>query len=193
MDALLALDYSIFEWIHHQGQTDWLDAIMPLWRDKYTWIPAYICLLGFFIWRYKWQTVGIVLGLVLVVGLADTASSQWIKKSVQRLRPCNDPEVITRTADLVHCGSGYSFTSSHATNHFAVAVFLILLLRRRYRSKALVIGLLFWAASIAYGQVYVGVHYPLDVSVGALLGMSIGWLVATLHQRAHTRYQLKWI
>jgi undecaprenyl-diphosphatase len=35
-----------------------------------------------------------------------------------------------------------------------------------------------WAAGIAFAQVYVGVHYPLDVVAGGLLGALIGWAVA---------------
>jgi len=38
--------------------------------------------------------------------------------------------------------------------------------------------LILWAASIAYAQVYVGVHYPLDVIAGGLLGWLIGSLLA---------------
>jgi undecaprenyl-diphosphatase len=36
--------------------------------------------------------------------------------------------------------------------------------------------LLFWAALIAFSQVYVGVHFPLDVVCGATIGGIIGWL-----------------
>jgi undecaprenyl-diphosphatase len=36
-----------------------------------------------------------------------------------------------------------------------------------------------WAATIAYGQVYVGVHYPLDILAGTGLGCLIGYLTGT--------------
>jgi undecaprenyl-diphosphatase len=77
---------------------------------------------------------------------------------------------------LVQCGSGYSFPSTHATNHFAFALFMIGTLAQRYRW--IVAPLIIWAAAIAYAQVYVGVHYPFDVLCGALLGSSIGIFVA---------------
>jgi len=83
---------------------------------------------------------------------------------------------------LVHCGRAYSFTSSHAANHFAIAVFISLTLGLLY--SWIKWPLLLWAGSIAYGQVYVGVHYPLDVIVGSLVGIIIGYLVAKLYLSA---------
>jgi len=110
---------------------------------------------------------------LLCFAAADFSSSQILKKQVQRLRPCNDPALAAQVQLRVPCGSGYSFTSSHAANHFAVALFLIGVfgdLNRWIRPS-----LLLWAGSIALSQVYVGVHYPGDVLCGGLLGSLIGW------------------
>jgi membrane-associated phospholipid phosphatase len=41
-------------------------------------------------------------------------------------------------------------------------------------------GFLALAVAVSYSRVYVGVHYPGDVLGGAILGLSIGWLVASL-------------
>lgn len=147
---------------------------MPYWREKTTWIPLYagILIINFLKFSWKKALVFIIL-LAGTVGLADQISSQWIKKSVKRTRPCNDQLLKKDVHLLIDCGSGYSFTSSHATNHFAVAFFIAFAL---FSSKKIWrILLLFWAGSIAFGQVYVGVHYPLDVAVGAILGVLIGW------------------
>ena len=112
-------------------------------------------------------------------------SSKIIKKSVQRTRPCNDISRLSEQGHevklLVPCGSGYSFPSSHATNHFAVAVFVIFTFANR--KKWLKWGLIAWASSIALGQVYVGVHYPLDVLCGGLLGSFIGWGLAFFYKK----------
>ncbi|MBT5990208.1 MAG: phosphatase PAP2 family protein, partial [Bacteroidetes bacterium] len=67
---------------------------------------------------------------------------------------------------------GFSFPSSHATNHFAVAVYLTTLFYSKWK-WILPLSIL-WAFSISYSQIYVGVHYPVDVVTGALLGTSIG-------------------
>ncbi|NJK84133.1 MAG: phosphatase PAP2 family protein [Saprospiraceae bacterium] len=111
--------------------------------------------------------------MAATVGLADQVSSQLVKKNVKRLRPCRQIELQENINVLVPCGSGYSFTSSHATNHFAIATFVGFILFSAAR-VALVL-LFFWAATIALGQVYVGVHYPFDIGVGACIGLFIGY------------------
>jgi undecaprenyl-diphosphatase len=180
MEAILELDQTIFFLINNDGHNAFLDAIMPYWRNKYTWIPFYLALAGFVIYKFKTKGLYLILGLALTVGVADTLSSKVIKKSVQRLRPCNDTQINQQVKLLVRCGGGYSFTSSHATNHFAVALFLIGTLGRIFRRMKW--PLLFWAATIALGQVYVGVHYPFDILVGGTIGSLIGIGVARLYQ-----------
>lgn len=180
MEAILELDQTIFFLINNDGHNAFLDAIMPYWRNKYTWIPFYLALAAFVIYKFKTKGLYLVLALALTVGIADTISSKVIKKSVQRLRPCNDTQINQQVKLLVRCGGGYSFTSSHATNHFAVALFLIGTLGRIFRRMKW--PLLFWAATIALGQVYVGVHYPFDILVGGTIGSLIGIGVARLYQ-----------
>ena len=180
MEAILELDQTIFFLINNDGHNAFLDAIMPYWRDKYTWIPFYLALAAFVIYKFKTKGLYLILALALTVGIADTISSKVIKKSVQRLRPCNDTQINQQVKLLVRCGGGYSFTSSHATNHFAVALFLISTLGRIFRRIKW--PLLFWAATIALGQVYVGVHYPFDILVGGTIGSLIGIGMARLFQ-----------
>ena len=151
---------------------------MPVWREKTTWIPAYVLLLIYLIRQFGLKGLYIILALVATVGLGDSLSHRLIKKQVERPRPCQVLEEPEELRLLVKCGGGYSFTSNHATNHFAVAVFLILVLGHLWGPWKWL--LLVWAASIAYGQVYVGLHYPADILVGALLGSGIAWLTATL-------------
>jgi len=83
---------------------------------------------------------------------------------------------------LAGCGGGYSFPSSHASNHFALASLLAPSWARGASSRWRW-ALFLWAASIAYGQVYVGMHYPVDVLFGALLGTAIGWGASRLYCR----------
>lgn len=149
-------------------QNDIFDAVMPILRNKYTWYPFYLFLLGFLLLNYRLKGVFIVLGLALVIGLSDSTSSHLIKKNVQRARPCKLYDQPKDIHLLVGCGSGYSFPSSHAANHFSMAVFLLLSLGRVFRR--IKIPLLLWAACVSFAQVYVGVHYPLDVVAGALAG-----------------------
>lgn len=181
MEQVIALDQFLFELINGQAHNAVLDWLMPIWREKSTWIPLYLALAAFVGYKYRLQGLYLLLALALAVGLADTVSSKIIKPSVHRLRPCNDPALKDEVQLLVHCGSGYSFTSSHASNHFAVAAFLSLTLGLHYRRIRWPLYL--WAASIALGQVYVGVHFPLDIFIGAILGIIIGNIVAKTYLR----------
>jgi undecaprenyl-diphosphatase len=181
MTDLLQFDRWLFHAINDGLQNPVFDLIAPYWREKEFWIPLYVLLAGFVAWKFRWKVVYFVLAVALTVTIADQTSSELVKKHVERLRPCNDPAVRDDVRLLISCGSGYSFTSSHAANHFAAAVFLAMTLGAIYRRIRLL--LLLWAASVALAQVYVGVHYPLDVIGGGLLGAGIGFLVAKLYLR----------
>lgn len=151
-----------------------MDILMPLIRDKYTWIPLYAVILFFIIKKYRLKSLYVLGFTGLAILLSDRISAGIIKPLVQRLRPCNDPCISGLFDPLIDCGSGFSFVSSHATNHFALAFFFISVLVTRSNRFAITSVFVFWAAIISFAQVYVGVHYPLDVATGALIGTIIG-------------------
>jgi len=168
--SIVDLDQQLFHLLNSSWTNGVFDAILPVWRDKYFWLPVYVYIIAFLFYNYGKKAYWFVIFMILTVGVADLVSSQLIKKNVQRIRPCNDIEMVS-VRELVRCGSGYSFTSSHAANHFALSFFLLgtLAVRRKWL-KWLLIG---WAVSIAYAQVYVGVHFPIDVISGAILGVLV--------------------
>jgi undecaprenyl-diphosphatase len=67
-------------------------------------------------------------------------------------------------------GSLYGFVSSHSANGFAVFSFTTSILKNRNYWFLL----LFWAILFSYSRIYSGVHYPLDILGGAVLGWIIG-------------------
>ncbi len=179
-DILQQWDTRLFFWINHGWSSNFLDALLPVLRERLIWAPFYLFILVFSLLNYGkkgWILLGM---LLLCFAVADFTSSSILKKQVQRLRPCNDPALAAQVQLRVPCGSGYSFTSSHAANHFAVALFLIGVFGHLNRWIRPI--LLLWAGSIALSQVYVGVHYPGDVLGGGLLGSLIGWGGARLMQ-----------
>jgi len=170
MEAILQFDEQIFYLINSEGQNAFFDWLLPLWRNKLTWIPLYLFMTIVILYQLKIKGLYLLLALGITIGVADTLSSKVIKKTVKRERPCRNNK-LPEVRNLVHCGGGYSFTSSHATNHFAVAAFLVFLTANIFgRWRYL---LWFWAFLVAYAQVYVGVHYPLDVICGGSLGVII--------------------
>lgn len=178
MDILQAIDSTVFHWINVSWGNRFFDFILPLWREKWIWTPFYLFLVVFVLqnWRGRRGLI-ILLGLVAVIGLSDFTSSTLLKKNIRRLRPCNNPEMQDQLVRRVDCGSGYSFTSSHAANHFSIAIYLSILFG--YLSPWIRPALISWAFVVAYAQVYVGVHYPGDVLVGGILGALIARFVAS--------------
>lgn len=181
MTPLLNFDEWLFHLINVQWTQPWLDVIFPVWREKTTWIPLYLLIAVYSIWQYRAKGALLLLALILTVGITDTLSHRLIKKQVQRPRPCQVDGYSGEHRTLIPCGSGYSFTSNHATNHFGIAAFLAFTLGLSLRWTFW--WFFVWAFTIAYGQVYVGVHYPLDVICGALLGTLVGWLSSRLFRK----------
>jgi len=180
LEQLLQWDTQWFLAVNNGWHNSFFNSVLPFLRNKLLWIPLYLFLLVFILMNHTNKAIFILLFAGLTIFAADFTSSKIVKPQIERLRPCNNPEVKKNVKLLVHCGQGYSFTSSHATNHFAVAVYLILILK--FKISWL---LLFWAFSVSISQVYVGVHYPLDILGGAMLGSVIGFIFGKLC--------LKWI
>jgi len=122
---------------------------------------------------------------VLALIVADYCSSSIIKPLVERLRPCHDPAMQAGIHLLVHCGGGKSFPSSHSANSFAVALFFF---GATPHARRTIRAVLFLAVLIALSRVFVGVHYPLDITAGAALGALIGWLIGRLYQWSEKDY-----
>lgn len=178
---MLQLDRHLFYFINHDLTNSFFDVVMPWLRNPKFWIPLYVFIVVFCIWKYKKQGIVIILLLLATVGVADFTSASLIKYQVQRLRPCREPALAGKVISRVGCGTGYSFPSTHATDHFAMAVFLILIFCKKWR-WIWFWGIL-WAGLISFAQVYVGVHYPVDVTAGALYGSLIGTLFALLNKK----------
>ena len=173
----LTLDYQAFFWINRYATHPLLDTVMPFLRDQYFWSPLYLFIIVYLFFHYPRRTAWLMLGgVLLVVLLSDQISSSLIKPYFERLHPCRDPDFTQYVHLLIPCGSGKSFVSSHAANHFAVATYFSVL----FQSFRLTFLAFLWASIVAYGQVYVGVHYPSDVLFGSLLGIGIGAIIVLL-------------
>ena len=174
LEHLIQLDRHIFYFINHDLTNPFFDWFMPILRNRFTWIPLYIFILSFCLWKYKKTGVLIVILLALAPGFTDFTSVHLMKNNVQRLRPCRDPIVSQTIIARVPCGTGYSFPSTHATDHFPMAGFISFVFFRRW--KWIGLWAVLWAGSISFAQVYVGVHFPIDITLGMLYCIFLGWL-----------------
>ncbi|MCF0062735.1 phosphatase PAP2 family protein [Dyadobacter chenwenxiniae] len=184
VDMLINSDQDLFLWLngHH---TPWLDSLMYWITFKYTWIPMYMVLIAVHL-RKDWKKGLAELAVVLVaVIIADKITSGLMKPYFVRFRPCHEPELQGLVHQVTGCGGLYGFASSHASTSFAVATAWFAFLR----TKAPNMWLIFvWAAIYSYSRVYVGVHYPADIVIGALIGLLVGWLCIKLYHTFLTRY-----
>lgn len=183
MAKLLELDRELFKLINGGNwHNDFVDTIMLFIRNRDTWWPLYLFLLLFAIFNLQKKAIWWILFAALTVVISNFISSDLIKENFFRLRPCNDPTMSDGIRILVaYRPQSSSFTSSHATNHFALGTFFYFTLNKFIGKWALLF--LFWAFLVCLAQVYVGVHYPLDVICGGLIGFIFGYLVAKLFNK----------
>ncbi|MBK6566205.1 MAG: phosphatase PAP2 family protein [Saprospiraceae bacterium] len=173
-------DENLFYWINSGWSNVFFDFLMPVLRNKYTWIPLYTFLMAFFLFNFGKKGYYYILLTILTVACSDMVSNHGFKKNFKRLRPCNT-ELSVPIVERIPCGSGYSFTSNHAANHFALATFFSMVFG--WKNRKIRYAFMAWATMIALAQVYVGLHYPFDVIGGALLGSFIGFIIAKTGER----------
>jgi len=170
------------KWLLVKINNDWnhpfLDSLLPYLRETIFWYPLYLFIFLWISLKFGIKGCWWVVGIIVTAALSDLISSQVVKQLIFRTRPCQDAEVGNLIRFLVnYCPGSSSFTSSHATSHFAQAMFYYITLNQFNKWWMLAFG---WAFAIVYTQVYVGVHYPFDVFCGAILGCFIGWVTGKM-------------
>ena len=180
-------DRSLLTAINFDGPTGY-DFFWAMYSDKWTWIPFMLvivyCLLRPGNWRHRLLMVGSV---ALLFVLSDFVVSSFIKNVVCRPRPSHDPAVMDLLSYVNgYRGGAYGFPSNHASNGFAAATFLALLLRNRW----VTLSAFLWAIGSCYSRMYLGVHYPSDILCGAMLGIVFAIIIFFLYKKAAKRLAL---
>ena len=193
LEWLYSVDYAVLDAI--QGiHTDFLDAAMRtvthLGDGGVFWLAMGV-ILCFPQKTRKWG-----FGLILAVIFGAIGCNVILKNAVQRIRPYDNPlgtftaeQLLAQGIDLPH---DWSFPSGHTTASFAAATAIFL------RSKKVGTPLLILAAVIAFSRLYLYIHYPSDVLVGMLWGITaaiLAYLVLnklTNSQKFGARLQTFW-
>lgn len=170
IDFILSIDQQILLFINGHN-SDFFDAIMIYVSSKLGWLPLYVLLLYIFYTDYKKLIWLPLLVIALSVLLSDQISVHLFKNVFQRLRPCHEEGLIDQLNLIKNCGGKYGFVSSHATNSSSAAALVIMLLRNN--RKWIWPVMISYTLVISYSRVYLGVHYPLDVVAGTMLGIII--------------------
>lgn len=179
LEELLNFDKELFLFINNLGNPTW-DAFWMFVTNKFSSIPIYLFLIfltyrNFDVKKMLWIVATVILLVVITNGLADV-----FKYGVQRLRPCYDSEVNTLMRLVKDsCGGKFGYFSAHAANSFAIAFFFTKILSQKLRYIG--IFLMVWAFLMAYSRIYIGVHFPLDVITGGLIGFMLSWIATKLY------------
>ena len=184
---------SIDHWLFHQINQVWtnpvFDLVFVFIRQAELWVPFYLFLLVFGLVNFGKKALWWSATLIMTAIISDLVSSSIIKNIIFRLRPCRNPDLANQVRVLVnYCPKSSSFTSSHACNHFALAFFIFITLNQTGSWRWL---LFLWAFLISYAQVYVGVHYPLDILGGTLAGSSVGYMMSIFYKKQFGTLSLK--
>jgi len=170
LEKIINYDKELFIYLNSLGSEPWDNFWITL-TNQFSWIPLFALLLFLVFRSYGWKK-GLI--LMVVAALLITFSDQFvnlIKDYFGRLRPNNDTS-INGLIRILKGPSSFSFVSGHSTTSFAVSTFIIATLKKHYKYPFL---LLIWPILFAYSRIYVGVHFPIDIFVGMLLGILIGY------------------
>ena len=191
----------LIHYLHHLDQdltlalnslhSPFTDAVWVLFSDRKIWYLLYLVLAVLLFVRLGWKKALVVLVSVILTVVACDQFANLVKNSVARLRPCWDSYMVEGGLHrLEGKGSYYGFFSAHAANAFGVAVSILMGLRKTRGYNLMAWLLLSWAALVSISRVFVGKHFLGDVLVGAIVGMSLGWIIGRAARWVIDKYSL---
>lgn len=182
-EKLLEWDQQALIYLNNLG-SEQFDAFWLTVTKFPTWIPLFLLIIFLLIKTHnRKESVGIFFSFIAMV-LFVTAAIFLAKENVGRLRPINDANVNTYLRALTK-PSDYSFFSGHAASSFSIASLSILYLRKKIKWIYI---LLLWPVLFTFSRMYLGVHYPLDILVGSIVGILLAYVFYKMHQKLKAPY-----
>lgn len=159
--------------------SSFFDPIMKNISAFWFWYPVVALFVILSIKIFKKRFWVPVLFAIICFAITDQ-TSHHVKESIQRYRPTHNLDI----SNEVHLVDGYTggmhgFFSGHAASSFGLAFITSLFIRKKWY----VILIMSWAVLVSYSRIYLGVHYPSDILVGAIFGTGIAYLVFWLSKR----------
>tara|TARA_B100001250_G_scaffold101640_1_gene85533 strand:+ start:335 stop:931 length:597 start_codon:yes stop_codon:yes gene_type:complete len=172
IDILVEIDKKLMVFLNKTISNSIFDILMPIITNQ-----NFLAIIGVILiiyLGYFGEKKGRITLLVLLfaAGMSDAICAQIIKPWVGRIRPSH--EFIEYINLLVSKGGKWSFPSNHAANSFAFATVLSYFYDK---NKIILFSI---ASTISFSRVYVGVHYPMDIFFGGLIGYTISWVILSI-------------
>ena len=171
LDKIIQYDKELLVFLNGLGNENW-DSFWLIITNQLSWIPLYLLFFFLIFKLFGWKKGVVILVLTAAMVAFSDQLTVFIKNYTERLRPNRDP-AINDIIRIVKNNKSFSFVSGHATTSMAVSLFMFLTLKQNYKYTYF---FFIWPLLFAYSRVYLGVHFPLDVSFGALLGVLIGYM-----------------
>lgn len=178
LEKLLQWDRDIFIYLNSLGLEDY-DVFWTIVTNFSTWIPLFLLFIYLIFKEYPKNEAYRVMGAVFLTLIVVAMLTGITKEIVARLRP-NNTEDINTLIRILKSPTSYSFFSGHASSSFSVTTSVFLFLRHRYKWSWL---FFIWPITFVISRVYVGVHYPLDLLVGTIVGVFFAFLFYGLYQK----------
>lgn len=178
-EYLDGIDRAVFFFVNGQLANPVMNFLMPLITNDQFLRAFYGVAMVILLWRGNARLRWLVLFSALTLAATDQTAAHLLKPLIERVRPCH---VLSDVNLLVGCGGGWAMPSAHAANAFGQALlFAVVEPKSRWY-------LLVFASMVALSRVFVGVHYPGDILVGAGIGVGIGFIVAKTFGFFRKRY-----
>ena len=172
LERILNLDTRVFIYLNSLG-SETFDVYWAFLTSQINWIPFFLLILYLVVKNNHWKAVLLIVLFVGLTVLITNETTDFFKESFERLRPNNEPFLEGKIRALKDPQS-FSFISGHASNSTAVITFIYLLFRKKYPWVCL---FFIWPLIFGYSRIYLGVHFPLDIISGMLIGLIYAFLI----------------
>ncbi len=185
LEKILQWDEEALIYLNNLGSENF-DLFWVITTNFFTWIPLFLYLIIHLIRTHELKELRWIFLSYLSMLVFLTVAIFLCKYTVGRLRPINEVE-LNQFLRLLIKPNDFSFFSGHAASSFGIITMAYLFLRKHLKWTYI---LYLWPLFFSFSRIYLGVHYPSDIVVGALVGILFAVIFYKMHQKLRAPYIL---